>query len=959
MQATCETPKYIMPHHGVFRPESSTTKLRVVFNASEATSSGQSLNDNLYSGSVVQDDLFAILLRFRKHSIVFTADIKKMYRQIWIHPDQCDLQCILWKDLEDEKLRVFKLLTVTYGTKCAPYLATRVLKQICCDEQDNYPLAAAAGKDFYVDDILSGTEDLSSAIELQNQLIHLLKSAGMELHKWSSNNPVLLQKVPTSDREYNFDNPNSTTLGLQFNPENDKFSLLGPLIITAKMFLQKLWILRIDWDDEVPLHLNREWEKFSSELSQLKNVNIDRHVLCSKVLKVDLIGFGYASKNADGCAVYTRSLSRSGEIKVSLLCSKSRVAPNKEISIPRLELCAADLLSKLIVKVLSSLQLDIDGVHLYSDSTVVLAWIKTPPTSLKTFVANRVARIQEYTKNFQWHYVNTAENPADLISRGVFPSKIQQLDIWWNGPSFLSSSSCPNFNDDPGVADGEYLLENLKGAAKTTGPLNAEELNYAETFLIKNVQIQEFAKDVSSLQKHHCVPPGSKLKTLNPFLDSKGLLRVGGRLAQPIAPTQIMGNLPKERVSPDFAFNCAGADFCGPFYIKNKAQRKATLKRFMARRGKCVKLFSDNAKNFVGANREIKKLYEMVREPDEKLTGYLAAEGIEWKFIPPRSPHFGGLWEAAIKSFKYHLKRVVKGINLTYEEFLTVIVQIEGILNSRPLCPLSANEDDFEVLTPAHFLVNRSLTSLNEPDLTNLKESHLKRWQKHCNLLKPWGFKVGTSTSLLPASAEAQSVPDSIILAFPSLLEAHAGRHWAEEMRGASGSEWTGDVRAGSGSEWTGDVRAGSGSEWTGDVRAGSGSKWTGDVRAEWTGDVRAGSGSEWVGRVHATTVRLHVGREETAAGRNGGTTVGGTGGKAGRVGGTGGEAGRERGTGGESRREEEAVEIAQAETDGRAKGQAAGCLDQDDKNEDCLEEDNAGNSVESKMNLGAIDRHF
>ncbi|XP_055932821.1 uncharacterized protein LOC129962847 [Argiope bruennichi] len=737
MQATCETPRYIMPHHGVFRPESSTTKLRVVFNASEATSSGQSLNDNLYSGSVVQDDLFAILLRFRKHSIVFTADIKKMYRQIWMHPDQCDLQCILWKDLEEEKLRVFKLLTVTYGTKCAPYLATRVLKQICCDEQNNYPLAAAAGKDFYVDDILSGTEDLSSAIELQDQLIHLLKSAG----------------------------------------------LLGPLIITAKMFLQKLWILRIDWDDEVPLHLNREWEKFSSELSQLKNVNIDRHVLCSEVLKVDLIGFGDASKNAYGCAVYTRSLSRSGEIKVSLLCSKSRVAPIKEISIPRLELCAADLLSKLTVKVLSSLQLDIDGVHLYSDSTVVLAWIKTPPTLLKTFVANRVARIQEYTKNFQWHYVNTAENPADLISRGVFPSKIQQLGIWWNGPCFLSSSSCPNFNDDPGVSDDEYLLEvkrtaknselnndpminlsicnipsflqfvkNLKEAVKTTGPLNAEELNYAETFLIKNIQIQEFAKDVSSLQKHHCVSPGSKLKTLNPFLDSKGLLRVGGRLAQPIVPSQIMGNLPKERVSPDFAFNCAGADFCGPFYIKNKAQRKAvhieivsdltsasfiaTLKRFMARRGKCAKLFSDNAKNLVGANREIKKLHEMVRKPDEKLAGYLAAEGIEWKFIPPRSPHFGGLWEAAIKSFKYHLKRVVKGINLTYEEFLTVIVQIEGILNSRPLCPLSANEDDFEVLTPAHFLINRSLTSLNEPDLTNLKESHLKKWQKvitHCS----------------------------------------------------------------------------------------------------------------------------------------------------------------------------------------------------------------------------------
>ncbi|GFT09579.1 integrase catalytic domain-containing protein [Trichonephila clavipes] len=97
----------------------------------------------------------------------------------------------------------------------------------------------------------------------------------------------------------------------------------------------------------------------------------------------------------------------------------------------------------------------------------------------------------------------------------------------------------------------------------------------------------------------------------------------------------------------------------------------AALKRFMARRGKCAKLFSDNGKNFVGASNEIKKLLEIVRKPDEKLANYLAAEGIEWKFIPARSPNFGGLWEAAIKSCKYHLKRVMNGINLTYEELLT------------------------------------------------------------------------------------------------------------------------------------------------------------------------------------------------------------------------------------------------------------------------------------------------
>ncbi|GFX85003.1 integrase catalytic domain-containing protein [Trichonephila clavipes] len=146
-----------------------------------------------------------------------------------------------------------------------------------------------------------------------------------------------------------------------------------------------------------------------------------------------------------------------------------------------------------------------------------------------------------------------------------------------------------------------------------------------------------------------------------------------------------MGNLPKERLIIDYPFNSSGVDFSGPIFIKNKGQRKgnffkvyicifvcfvfkavhielvsdltsqafiAALKRFMARRGKCAKLFSDNGKNFVGASNEIKKLLEIVRNPDEKLANYLAAEGIEWKFIPARSPNFGGLWEAAIKSCK-------------------------------------------------------------------------------------------------------------------------------------------------------------------------------------------------------------------------------------------------------------------------------------------------------------------
>ncbi|GFV83505.1 integrase catalytic domain-containing protein [Trichonephila clavipes] len=137
-----------------------------------------------------------------------------------------------------------------------------------------------------------------------------------------------------------------------------------------------------------------------------------------------------------------------------------------------------------------------------------------------------------------------------------------------------------------------------------------------------------------------------------------------------------------------------------------------------------------------GANKELKRFLKLIEDSDGNLAGFLSAEGTEWKFISPRAPSFGGLWEASVKSIKYHLRRVVSGSNFTYEEFLTVCIQIEGILNSRPLCPLSSNSDDLNALTPAHFLIGRSMTSVVEPNLIELKENALKKWQRIIRLVQ-------------------------------------------------------------------------------------------------------------------------------------------------------------------------------------------------------------------------------
>ncbi|GFT28904.1 integrase catalytic domain-containing protein [Trichonephila clavipes] len=121
---------------------------------------------------------------------------------------------------------------------------------------------------------------------------------------------------------------------------------------------------------------------------------------------------------------------------------------------------------------------------------------------------------------------------------------------------------------------------------------------------------------------------------------------------------------------------------------------------------------------------ELKKVHDLVKSPDETLVSYFNGKHIDWNFIPPRSPNFGGLWESGVKSFKIHLKRVAGNSNLTLEEFITLLAEIEAVLNSRPLSPLSS---DIETLSPGHFLI---VTAIVEPQLINVKENRLTRWQR-------------------------------------------------------------------------------------------------------------------------------------------------------------------------------------------------------------------------------------
>nr|XP_022909018.1 uncharacterized protein LOC111420285 [Onthophagus taurus] len=225
-QSFC-TPHFFLPHHGVIKETSTTTKLRVVFNGSQKTSLGESLNDNLHIGPQLQNDLSDILMHWRRYQFVFTADIEKMYHQIIVHPNDRKFQQILWRDCENQPLSVYQLATVTYGLACAPYLAIRCLKELSIDCIHDSPLASnIISNDMYVDDIISGADDLETIKAQILQIDNVLKSAGFVARKWMSNNNLVLNQLSKDQLDKDAAlvlDTTSCTLGLRWDKSNDYF----------------------------------------------------------------------------------------------------------------------------------------------------------------------------------------------------------------------------------------------------------------------------------------------------------------------------------------------------------------------------------------------------------------------------------------------------------------------------------------------------------------------------------------------------------------------------------------------------------------------------------------------------------------------------------------------------------------------------------------------------------------
>jgi len=262
-----------------------------------------------------------------------------------------------------------------------------------------------------------------------------------------------------------------TTLGLLWNPKNDQLQvksnftqgqptnsaastkckvlatttsifdplgLLSPAFIAYKIFLQKLWQDKLQWDDLLPAHSQQEWNQLLQTIPKLLQLKINRKVICSNATNIQIHGFCNSSECAYGACLYICSTDNKKKTSCELLCSTSKVAPLKQLTIPRLELCTPTLLSKLYKKATHALNITINKSYLWTDYSIVFTLIQGPPNKWKTFVGNRVAIIQEETVSAMWRHVPSQSNPADLISRGIELTTLTTSTLWWKGPQWLS-----------------------------------------------------------------------------------------------------------------------------------------------------------------------------------------------------------------------------------------------------------------------------------------------------------------------------------------------------------------------------------------------------------------------------------------------------------------------------------------------------------------------------------------
>ncbi|XP_064475845.1 uncharacterized protein LOC135389743 [Ornithodoros turicata] len=614
---------YYMPHQAVFRESSSTTKLRVVFDCSSSYGNAKSLNDCLESGPNLNPDVVELLLNFRLNKIALVADVEKAFLQIQVKEDDRDALRYLWYATKPKsgtplpQMQCWRMTRVPFGTTASPFLLAATLRYHFEKMKDEYPdTAQRLGKHMYVDDLVIGAGDVDEAKKIAKEATEILSRAHMKLHKWASNDIDVRKFLQADLEERNLGDAKETqkVLGLTWAPEediltfskNDLWSLrqarsdtkrsvlqmtarvydplgmLTPFTVQGRAIFQQLWKMNVGWDTPLPSNTQRRWDQWCYELQYLEDIKIPRYYGVNQetsVVHSEMHIFCDASPTAYGAVAYTVMENSLREKSATFLMAKARLAPLKELSIPRLELMACLVGARLASYLTKKLEVSPCRLHFWTDSKIALCWIRGDAQRWKQFVHNSVLEIQTLTAEGDWRHCRTKENPADMLIRGIPTRKLINADLWWRGPRWILSSEhrwtvwtteVEDFEKEEleekalvvtlqvqaatvcdvvemekyssakklhhVVAWIRRFADKLQKATQERGSLTAKELQRAEDYCTKVVQRRAFAEEISAIQSGKPLPAKSTLQGNRLFIDGSGLLRLKGRLQESDLP---------------------------------------------------------------------------------------------------------------------------------------------------------------------------------------------------------------------------------------------------------------------------------------------------------------------------------------------------------------------------------------------------------------------------------------
>ncbi|GFW49835.1 integrase catalytic domain-containing protein [Trichonephila clavipes] len=544
----------------------------------------------------------------------------------------------------------------------------------------------------------------------------------------------------------------------------DPSGFVSPFLIRIKCLLQELRQLGVRWDEVASGQVGGNWSAWCKEIEHLQKLKIPRYYYSPTNLinrnDLQFHVFSDASPKSFGAVAYLRYKISDRNFNTRFVISKSRVVPIKKIALPRLELMSAVIAARL-VKHLKRIFKDIKKIILWSDSTIVLYWIKGSASKCKPFVSNRISEIQENTDPASWRHCSGKQNPADLLTRGVTSKELVNSEKWWHGPDWLK--------DSENLWPKKYIVK---------GPLAAEELSNAEIFWVKVTHNDFYISEITCLKRKENFTKGLEVVVLEPFpgwqrgsarksrknnsfiseletsyyspLPSLGerekywILKARQTIKSLLKKcltckrfnsnpgSQVTAPLPDVRVMESPPFSVVGLDFAGPLFVEDNDAKQyillitcalirsihlelvgsMTTDTFLLafRRGLSSMVISDNARTFKRAELELQQMWKVLNHADVK--NFYSAQSIKWNYIVERAAWWGGFYEHMVRSVKVALRKTLGRSSLTTEQLLTVLTEIEGMINSRPITYVGSETEEPIPLTPAHFIIEKRITSL-------------------------------------------------------------------------------------------------------------------------------------------------------------------------------------------------------------------------------------------------------